>query len=205
MEFPNEGEVIDGFIVELVSVQHEAMYDDVYLRYEYPTELIVMGDGTPSDVIKAFERFFNVEKQFLSSYGNAYQCYSGEMNVQSIGEKRFRIEARGSCVRKRTNTVKEETIEDMKNAALGAYEAIFDDHKSFHFEGKVYPVEKTPRAKLRVVKIKGHSFLEQNPEKSSRWAKMAKEGHSIIWVLKGRRYLAQVRDGVFYDFRKKET
>ena len=36
----------------------------------------------------------------------------------------------------------------------------------------------------------------------SKWAKMAGEGTQIMWVLKGRRYLAQVRDGEFYDFRK---
>jgi hypothetical protein len=31
----------------------------------------------------------------------------------------------------------------------------------------------------------------------------AREGHRIVWVMKGRRYLAQVRDGEFYDLRKK--
>jgi hypothetical protein len=34
---------------------------------------------------------------------------------------------------------------------------------------------------------------------------MAHEGHQIMWVLKGRIYLAQVRDGVFYNFRKKKN
>jgi hypothetical protein len=42
-----------------------------------------------------------------------------------------------------------------------------------------------------------------NMRARSKWAKMAREGHQIMWVMKGRRYLAQVRDGVFYDFRKK--
>jgi len=45
-------------------------------------------------------------------------------------------------------------------------------------------------------------LLEQNPSKFSRWAKLAREGKSVMWVLAGRRYLGQVRDGVFHDFRK---
>jgi hypothetical protein len=33
---------------------------------------------------------------------------------------------------------------------------------------------------------------------------MARDGNKIMWVMKGRGYLAQVRDGNFYDFRKKK-
>jgi hypothetical protein len=36
------------------------------------------------------------------------------------------------------------------------------------------------------------------------WAKLAKEGSLIMWVMKGRKYLGPVRDGVFYDLRKKK-
>jgi hypothetical protein len=57
--------------------------------------------------------------------------------------------------------------------------------------------------KVRLFKIEGYSYLEQNPDSGSNWAKMAREGTQIMWVMKGRRYLAQVRDGVFYDFRKR--
>jgi hypothetical protein len=53
-------------------------------------------------------------------------------------------------------------------------------------------------------KIEGYSFLEQNPKKSSHWAKLAREGSLIMWIVKGRRYLGQVRDGTFYDLRKKK-
>jgi hypothetical protein len=71
-----------------------------------------------------------------------------------------------------------------------------------HINGEDYFVKRTPSAGLRFVKIGKYSFLEQNPNKSSRWAKLANEGHRILWVLEGQRYLAQVRDAVFYDFRK---
>jgi len=60
---------------------------------------------------------------------------------------------------------------------------------------------RAPSANLRFFKIEGYSFLEQNPRKSSHLAKLAREGHLIMWVMKGRRYLGQVRDGVFYDLR----
>ena len=45
-------------------------------------------------------------------------------------------------------------------------------------------------------------YLEQNPDTGSNWAKMAQEGHKIMWVIKGRRYLAQVRDHVVMKGRR---
>jgi hypothetical protein len=92
----------------------------------------------------------------------------------------------------------------MKEKALIAYQAIFSNQESIMIGGTDYLMERTPRANLRFFKIEGYSFLEQNPRKSSHWAKLAREGSLIMWVMKGRRYLGQVRDGVFYDLRKKE-
>jgi hypothetical protein len=94
-------------------------------------------------------------------------------------------------------------VENLREKALAAYEGIFNNQESIEIEGYTYSLDQTPRKGLRLYKIEGYSYLEQNPETGSKWAKMAKEGHKIMWVLKGRRYLAQVRDGVFYDFRKK--
>jgi hypothetical protein len=92
----------------------------------------------------------------------------------------------------------------MREKALVAYEAIFSNQESIMIGGTEYLMERTPRANLRFFKIESYSFLEQNPRKSSHWAKLAREGSLIMWVMKGRRYLGQVRDGVFYDLRKKE-
>ena len=63
----------------------------------------------------------------------------------------------------------------------------------------------TSRAGLRFFKIEGYSYLEQNPDTGSKWARLAREGAQIMWVMKGRGYLAQVRDGEFYDFRKTKS
>jgi hypothetical protein len=202
MGFPKEGEVVVRFKVESVSIEHHAAYTDKLARYEYPTQLIVEGEGTVDDVKEAFQKYFEVEKTIMSSYGNPYQCEPGKMYVQSLDRNRFKIEARGSCVRVLEEKTQTEKSIDLGEAALRAFDAIFDDHESVDIDEEKYLIERTPRANLRFVKIDKYTFLEQNPSKSSRWAKMAREGHRILWILVGRRYLGQVRDGMFYDFRK---
>ena len=94
-------------------------------------------------------------------------------------------------------------VENLQEKALTAYNGIFNNLETIELDDYTYHKDYTSRTGLRLFKIEGHNYLEQNPETGSKWAKMAREGHQIMWVLKGRRYLAQVRDGVFYDFRKK--
>jgi len=95
-------------------------------------------------------------------------------------------------------------LRDLREVALRAYEAIFEGRESVDINGGVYLIERTPRAGLRFEEVGEYSFLEQNPRKASHWAKMAREGHRILWVMRGRRYLATVRDGEFHDLRKKD-
>ena len=94
-------------------------------------------------------------------------------------------------------------VENLREKALTAYDGIFNNSETIEIDGFTYHLDHTSRAGLRLFKIEGYSYLEQNPETGSNWAKMTRDGHQIMWVMKGRRYLAQVRDGVFYDFRKK--
>ena len=91
---------------------------------------------------------------------------------------------------------------NLKEAAMKAFKAIFNNHESVDIDGESYFIERTSRAGLRFVKVGKYTFLEQNPNKSSHWARLAREGHNILWILVGRRYLARVRDAVFHDFRK---
>ena len=74
MGFPKEGEVVGGFRVESVSVEHMAAYTDTQARYEYPTRIIVEGDGTVEDVKRVFMKFFVDKKTILTGYGNPYLC-----------------------------------------------------------------------------------------------------------------------------------
>jgi len=95
-------------------------------------------------------------------------------------------------------------MENMKEKALKAYEAIFSNQETVEIDGTEYRMERTPSAGLKFFRIEGYSCLEQNPRKSSHWAKLARQGSLIMWVMKGRRYLGQVRDGEFRDLRKRK-
>jgi len=62
-----------------------------------------------------------------------------------------------------------------------------------------FPVRITSRSRLRQVdfRFEDHELrgLEQNPETSSRWARLAREGKKVMQFLSGRRYVAVVVDG----------
>jgi hypothetical protein len=62
-----------------------------------------------------------------------------------------------------------------------------------------YPVRRSSRSKLREVDFKfGNTALrgvEQNPNTSSRWPKLAREGKQVMQFLSDGRYLANVADG----------
>ena len=87
--------------------------------------------------------------------------------------------------------------DELKNYALLIYHAIFEDKDSVEVDGIVYLITFTSRADLRKVAIDDYLFVEQNPDKSSQWAQKAREGHEIMWVIKGRKYLARVMDGKY--------
>ena len=93
-------------------------------------------------------------------------------------------------------------VENLREKALSAYEGIFNNIDTIEIDGYKYYLDFTSRKGLRLFKIDGYSYLEQNPDTGSNWAKKAREGQQIMWVMKGRKYLAQVRDGVFHDLRK---
>lgn len=57
-------------------------------------------------------------------------------------------------------------------------------------------VKRFARSGLRHVPLPSNAVLvEQNPKKKSEWAKLAREGHRVAWVLRGGEYLARVVDG----------
>lgn len=93
---------------------------------------------------------------------------------------------------------------DLEDTSRKVYEAMFADEDSVEIEGEVYDIKLTSRARVKYVEIDNLSFLEQNAKKDSRWAREAQEGHQIMWVKQGRRYIARVRDGWFLDLRKGE-
>lgn len=77
--------------------------------------------------------------------------------------------------------------------------ALVDNAKSVTLEDRSFPVRRTSRSRLREVdfQFRGYELrgLEQNPETTSRWAQLAREGKKVMQVLQQRRYIAVVVDG----------
>lgn len=97
----------------------------------------------------------------------------------------------------------EEEIDSIEDVARKIYDAIFDGLDAVELEGEVHQIRKTSKSKVKLVEKDGFTYIEQNPHKSSRWAKLAQEGHQIMWVMHGRKYLAQIKDGKFLNLKKK--
>jgi len=91
--------------------------------------------------------------------------------------------------------------DEMEEVARLTFDAIFNDVQEIEHDGMVYEMGRTSASKLRKFTIKGLNFLEQNPKKDSQWSKKAQEGHQIIWVMKGRQYLARVMDGKYLKLK----
>ena len=57
-------------------------------------------------------------------------------------------------------------------------------------------VRRFARSGLRHVELEGGAALiEQNPQKSSEWAELARRGRRVAWVMRDGEYLARVVDG----------
>lgn len=88
----------------------------------------------------------------------------------------------------------------LETCARKAYDAIFEDRNSVEIDGETYSLEHT-RGGLRKFSIEGMTFMEQNPDKDSVWAEKARDGAQIMWVMKGRQYLARVMDGRYLKLK----
>lgn len=66
--------------------------------------------------------------------------------------------------------------------------------KLFGAEGK--GVRRFRHSGLRHVKLTGGAeLIEQNPNKRSEWAALARQGHRVAWAMRDGQYLARVIDG----------
>lgn len=88
----------------------------------------------------------------------------------------------------------------LEEALLSVWQqAMIDQVARVELEGREYPVRRTARRRFRQVdfRFEGRELrgLEQNPETTSRWAKLAREGKRVMQFLEGGRYIALVVDG----------
>lgn len=93
-------------------------------------------------------------------------------------------------------------METLQEYGEKIYNAIFNKEKSVEIEGIKYDIERFSSG-VRYVDLLGYRYIEQNRNKKSEWGKKAREGHKIMWIIKGRRYVAQILDTKFTDLTKK--
>ncbi len=94
-------------------------------------------------------------------------------------------------------------MSDLEEIGEKVYNAMFERRRQIEIEGIEYPIKKLSKG-IKYVDVFGYRYIEQNRNKKSEWGKKAREGHQIMWILRGRRYVARVMDGKFTNLSKKE-
>ena len=89
---PDAGKRLGDFLVESTSVRHAPQGDG---RYEYPVELVLDGPGGKQAVSKTIRDRFGGFRTTFSGYGNPYQLRFGRFEVESLGDRRYRVSSRG--------------------------------------------------------------------------------------------------------------
>lgn len=92
-------------------------------------------------------------------------------------------------------------MEELKSNGLKIFNAIFERKKLVEIDDIEYPIKKFSNS-VRYVDLFGYRYIEQNRNKKSEWGKKAREGHQIMWIIKGRRYIAQIFNGQYKDLKK---
>jgi len=93
-------------------------------------------------------------------------------------------------------------METLKENGLKIYNAIFEGKKSIDIDNVEYTIKKFSSG-IKYLDLFGYRYIEQNRGKKSEWGKKAREGHKIMWIIKGRRYVARIMDGKYSDLTKK--
>jgi len=206
MGFPKERDAVKQFTVESLSVDHAYIKGSKPRRYEYPVKMVVRGKGSKEDVRTVFTPLLSQKNiRTTSGYGTPYSCDVGEVTISKIGDERYSIEAKGRCTRvsdeahSAAMTDKQKRLESM---ALKVYEALFQDHHAVEINGVIHRFSQTSASKIRFVKIDGYTFIEQNPQKDSKWGNMAQDGHKIMWVCRGPAYLYRIMDGQLLTLKR---
>ncbi|TKJ21787.1 MAG: hypothetical protein CEE43_08845 [Promethearchaeota archaeon Loki_b32] len=92
-------------------------------------------------------------------------------------------------------------MESIKKNGITIYSALFERKKVVEIDDIEYPIKRFSSG-IRYVDLFGYRYIEQNRNKKSEWGKKAREGHKIMWVIKGRRYMARIMDGEYVDLKK---
>ena len=91
-------------------------------------------------------------------------------------------------------------MDEKEPVAIAIYKAMFSDQKTVEIGGEIYKIHKT-KSGLRNLNYKGIWYIEQNPNKNSSTAKLVREGHQLLWGIRGRTYVLKVLDGKYEQLR----
>ena len=92
-------------------------------------------------------------------------------------------------------------MENLEEKSRKIYFAIFDNKKYVKIDDIEYSIKKFSSG-IKYIDLFGYRFIEQNRNKKSEWGKKAREGHKIMWIIKGRRYLVRIMDEEFVYLKK---
>jgi len=92
-------------------------------------------------------------------------------------------------------------MENIKENGMKIFEALFERKKTVELDGIEYLIKKFSSG-VRYVDLFGYRYIEQNRNKKSEWGKKARQGHKIMWIIKGRRYMVRIMDGEYIDLKK---
>jgi len=92
-------------------------------------------------------------------------------------------------------------MENLQEKGLKIFNAIFEGKKNVKIDDIEYTIKKFSSG-IKYLDLFGYRFIEQNRRKKSEWGKKAREGHKIMWIIKGRRYIVRIMDGEYSDLKK---
>jgi hypothetical protein len=85
-------------------------------------------------------------------------------------------------------------------------QALVDRNKLVVLDNETYPVRQTSKSDLKQIDFRFEDQelrgLEQNPNTKSRWAKLAREGKTVMQFLEAGRYIAVIVDGKAHVYKK---
>jgi hypothetical protein len=96
----------------------------------------------------------------------------------------------------------------LDRTTLGLVAEQMMDGREVVVEGRTLRVSRTGSKRLRTLRfVMGgteYQAIEQNPEKPSRWGKLAREGHRVVQVrdLSTQKYVAAVVDGKVTEYSR---
>jgi hypothetical protein len=95
MELPFAGDALGDFVVESVEA-HDVAGD--FGQHGYSVRMVLRGPGGQQGVRRTVGALLSARPLTFSSYGNPYQLWCGRPEIESLGNKRYAVTARGAGV-----------------------------------------------------------------------------------------------------------